>query len=402
MLIYLLAPLAVILSRAKDPREFARALGFFARLRMTSSVLWQHVRLHSCSCVVSLLVLIPGVLAAETASLPDYQPTAKVTGVIRTWGSPQMGGLLKRWQAGFQKYHPGISFSDNLKGTGMAIAGLSEWTADLALMGRQIYTFEYYGVYRRSLMLPVEIEVATGSVDVPTKSFAVSVFVHKDNPLQQLTLEQLDGIFGAQREGGWQGMKWEKAVARGPEKNIRTWGQLGLKGEWADKPIHLYGPPGLYPGGYSFFQRKVLGGADTWAEGLMEFDDRQQMMAALSKDPYGIAYTGLCYQTPQTKVLALAERASGPYVLPTKETVTQRTYPLSRPVYLYFSPDTPGGEEANPKVEPKLREFLRYILSRQGQEDVRAEGDYLPLTAAVAHEQNRILDQAAGALSDRK
>jgi phosphate transport system substrate-binding protein len=342
-----------------------------------------------------LALLFTGALSgAESSALPEYRPGQKISGVIRTWGSPHMGGMLRRWQAGFQRYHPGVAFEDNLKGSAMAISGLSEWTADLALMGRQIYTFEYYGVYRRSLMLPVEIEVATGSLDVPSKSFAVSVFVHKDNPLAKLTLAQLDGIFGAQREGGWQSMKWNRDVARGPEKNIRTWGQLGLTGEWADKPIHLYGPPGLYPGGYSFFQRKVLGGADTWAEGLMEYADRKEMMAALSKDPYGIAYTGLCYRTPQTKVLALAEDSAGPYVTPTRETVALRTYPLARPVYLYFAPDTPGGEPADPAVDPKVEEFLRYILSREGQQDVAAEGDYLPLTPPVLRQQ---LEQLAAA-----
>ena len=108
-------------------------------------------------------------------------------------------------------------------------------------------------------------------------------------------------------------------------------------------------------------------------------------MEALAKDPYGIAYTGLCYQIPQTKVLALAGNAGGPFLKPTRETVASRAYPLSRPVYLYFAPDTPGGDPAPP--DPKVREFLRYILSREGQAGVAAEGDYLPLTAAVAAEQ---------------
>jgi phosphate transport system substrate-binding protein len=257
-------------------------------------------------------------------------------------------------------------------------------------MGRQIHTFEYYGVYRRSLLLPVEIEVATGSLGTPSKSFALSVFVHQDNPLARLTLQQLDGIYGAQREGGWQGMKWERTVARGPEKNLRTWGQLGLTGEWADKPIHVYGPPGLAPGGVSFFQRRVMGGADTWAEGLREFADQKEMMEALGKDPYGIAYTGLCYQTPRTKALALADDPAGPFVAATRESVASRAYPLARPVYIYFSPDNPGGEPVAP--DPKVREFLRYILSRQGQADVTGEGDYLPLPAAVAREQLKKVD----------
>jgi phosphate transport system substrate-binding protein len=337
-------------------------------------------------------LLAHATFAKDVSTLPEYRPEQKISGVIRSWGNPHMASLMKNWEAGFRRFQPDVYFADNLKSTATGIFGLNEWAADLALMGRQIYTYEFYGVYRRSLLLPVEIAVATGSFNVPGKSFALAVFVHRDNPLAQLTLTQLDGIFGAQRDGGWDGLNWRKESARGPEKNIRTWGQLGLTGAWAEKPIHLYGPPGLYPGGHSFFQRRVMGGADTWAEGLMEFEDRKEMMAALSRDPLGIAYTGLCYATPETKPLALAENAGAPYVVPTKATVADRSYPLARTVYIYFAPDTPGGEPANPKTDPKAREFLRYILSRQGQADVAHEGDYLPLTAELLHAQLKVLN----------
>ncbi len=336
---------------------------------------------------------IPG--AQETATLPDYRPEQKVAGVIRSWGNPQMGAVLKRWQDGFRKFQPEVFFSDNLKSSAMAIFGLNEWAADLALMGRQIFTYEFYGVYRRSLLLPVEIEVATGSLDVPHKSFALAVFVHRDNPLARLTLAQLDGIFGDARTGGWQGLAWSKDAARTAQDNLRTWGQLGLGGEWAHASIHLYGPPGIYPGGVTFFQNRVLRGGDTWAEGLQEFADRAQMMAALDRDKFGIAYTGLCYQTAHTKPLALAARDGAPFVELTKANVASRAYPLARSIYVYFAPDTPGGEPANPKVDPKVREFLRYVLSRQGQEDVEREGDYLPLTAARAREQLSKLNPAS-------
>jgi phosphate transport system substrate-binding protein len=330
--------------------------------------------------------------AQDASTLPEYRPEQKVSGIIRSWGNPHMAALMKNWEAGFRRFQPDIYFSDNLKSTVTGIFGLNEWTADLALMGRQIYTYEFYGVYRRSLLLPVEVAVATGSFNVPGKSFALAVFVHRDNPLAQLTLGQLDGIFGAQRDGGWDGLNWRKESARGPEKNLRTWGQLGLTGAWAEKPIHLYGPPGIYPGGQSFFQRRVMGGADTWAEGLREFADRKEMMAALSRDPLGIAYTGLCYATPQTKLLALAENAGARYVTPTKATVADRSYPLARTIYIYFVPDTPGGDPANPKVDPKVREFLHYILSREGQADVTREGGYLPLTAELLRTQLKVLN----------
>lgn len=351
-------------------------------------------------CWVASLVGFGALGWAQTpVAWPEYRPEHQVSGVLRSWGNPHMGKLMKNWEAGFRKYHPGIFFSDNLKSTASAPFGLFENVADLAVMGRQIFTYEYYGIYRRSLMLPVEIAVATGSFDQPHKTFALTVFVHRDNPLTQLTLAQLDGIYGAQRTGGWQGLNWNKQVARGAKSNLRTWGQLGLTGEWAQRPIHLYGPPGIYPGGTTFFQTRVMGGADTWAEGLQEFEDRAAMMTALAQDPLGIAYTGICYQLPQTKVLALAETASGPYVEPTRANVASRAYPLSRLVYLYFAPDQPSGEPANPPVDPKVREFLRYILSREGQQDVIREGDYLPLTPELLGRQLEKISTLAAPLS---
>jgi len=343
--------------------------------------------------LMPLATLLPATRgAADASGLPDYHPDQNVAGVIRSGGNPSMAALMKHWEAGFRRFEPDVCFSDNLRSTATGIFGLTEWTADLALMGRQIYTYEYYGVYRRSLMLPVEIAVATGSVDVPGKSCALAVFVHRDNPLASLTLAQLDGIFGAQRDGGWDGLNWRKESARGPERNLRRWGQLGLTGAWAGRPIHPYGPPGIYPGGQSFFQRRVMGGADTWAEGLREFEDRRAMMSALDRDPLGIAYAGVGYATPETKLLALAEETGAPAIAPTRATVGDHTYPLSRTIYIYFAPDTPAGDPANPKIDPKVREFLRYILSREGQADVAREGDYLPLTAAAAQAQLRKLN----------
>ncbi len=332
------------------------------------------------------------VFSQNLKSMPEYRADKKVSGVIRSWGSNHMGTLMTYWEEGFRKYQPKVWFEDTLKGTASAQFGLHLNVADLALSGRQIFPYEYYGIYRRSQMYTVEIAVATGSYDVLSKSTAIGVFVQKDNPISKLTLKQLDGIYGDQRNGGWQVMDWNTDVARTEKENIRTWGQLGLTGEWADKPIHVYGPPGLYPGGVSFFQMRVMGGADTWNESLREFDDRKLMMAALSKDPYGIAYTTMAYNTLQVKTLALAEKQGRPYVALTKSNVANRTYPLTRFAYIYFAPDTPNGDPANPKVDPKVKEFLRYILSRQGQQDVMREGAYLPLTADVAREQLQKLE----------
>jgi phosphate transport system substrate-binding protein len=345
-----------------------------------------------------LTIAILGALAAAFAgaqnvsSLPEYRPNQKVSGTLRSWGNDHMAELMKYWEQGFARYHPDLHFEDTLKGTGTAQFGLDEWVADLGLMGREIWAIEYYGVYRRSHQFPVGIEVATGSYDVQGKSFAVTIFVHKDNPISKLTLKQLDGIFGAERDGGWQGLNWNREVARTAKENIRTWGQLGLTGAWADKPIHPYGPPGIYPGAVTFFQEKVFGGGDKWSEDYLEYENREQMIEAVGKDPYGIAYSGMCYRTPLVKPLALAVKDGSPYIEPTRESVANRSYPLTRSIYIYFATDTPTGDMADPKIAPKVKEFLRYVLSRQGQQDVVREKDYLPLTDGVLREQLRKLE----------
>jgi phosphate transport system substrate-binding protein len=322
------------------------------------------------------------VLAAPAKDLPDYNPEQRVAGAIRAWGSTHMADLMKRWEAGFRKFQPDIVFVDTLKGTASAQFGLHTNVADIALSGRELYPYEYYGIFRRSQLYPLEFEVATGSLDVRGKSTAIGVFVHKDNPLSKLTLGELDGVFGAERTGGWKKIVWDESAARGPGKNIRTWGRLGIAGDWSGKPIHVYGPPGIHPGGVSFFQMRVLGGSDTRNEDLVEFDDRAAMLGALANDPLGIAYAPLAHAHAGVKVLAIAEAPGGPFVLPTRATVADRTYPLSRSAYIYVAPDTATGDRA--PMDPKVREFLRYVLSRQGQDDVAHEGDHLPLTPAMA------------------
>jgi phosphate transport system substrate-binding protein len=328
----------------------------------------------------------------DTSALPDYRPGQKVSGVIRSRGSDQMAELMKRWEADFRKYHPDIRFADTLKGSASGMYGLEMRTADIAVMGRPINPYERYGTYERAWVYPVEIEVATGSDSVPHKSPAYAIFVHKDNPIARLTLQQLDSVFGAERGGGWKALTWDQRAARSKADNVRTWGQLGLQGAWAEQPIHVYGPPNLGAGTITYFQTRVMGGGATFNEDLREYADRKQMIADLAKDPYGIAYGALGYRSAGVKPLALAETSAGPFVELTRRSVADRTYPLARPVYIYYTIDNEKSEIADPRVDPKVREFLRYILSRQGQQTVAQQGDYLALPAAVVNEQLKKLD----------
>jgi phosphate transport system substrate-binding protein len=344
----------------------------------------------------------------DLSGLAPYAPREQVHGVIRQWGNNYLAdsGLSDVWEAGFKKYQPDVTFSDNLSSSAVAIPGLIAGVADLAPMGRQALWDELKGFEREgagggedgtSTTDIVEIVMATGSYNVRGWTFALGVYVNKDNPLAKLSIKQLDGIFGSQRDGGWDGLTWRTDWARGADKNIRTWGQLGLKGKWANKPIHLYG----YNAKYHFqdeIDKKVLKGSSKWNENLRAFSNvaglkkdgsltagGELIMDALAKDPYGIAYTGIPFLEPGTKALALS-KDGGPAVPLTLETVQDRSYPLLRDVYYYLK------REKGKPIAPKEKEFLRYVLSREGQAAVQADGKYLPLTPEVAQAQLAKLD----------
>lgn len=334
------------------------------------------------------------------SSLPAYQPGQRVSGVIRNYGSG-LNGLLKSWEEGFRKYNPEVEFNDNLPSSDGAIGGL-ENGADLAPSGREPVLTEYLSFNETFNCDPLEIEVATGAYDVKGRTWAIVIFVNKANPLSELTMKQLDGIFGSERTGGYHGYQWMPHAARTAKENIRIWGQLGLKGEWAKKPIHTYGyaPTGMR----NFFELKVFQGGDKWNPNYREYVESDtkmvpagrsggsvashHMLEELAKDKYGIAWSGIAHakQVPGLKAIALASTGGGPYVAPTKATVYDRTYPLARSVYIYLH-RVPGKP-----VDPKVKEFLHYILSREGQQDVARQGEYLPLTEAVVREQLQKLE----------
>lgn len=345
----------------------------------------------------------------DLAGLPEYRPEREVTGVLRQWGNNYLedSGLMETWQRGFSRHHPRLRYEDNLYSSSVAIPGLIAGVADLAPMGRQALWDELKGFEREGAKGGaegvgsteiVEVVVATGSYDVRGWSYALGIFVHRDNPITRLSIEQVDGILGAQRDGGWNGLTWDTSVARGPGANLRTWGQLGLTGEWADKPIVVYG----YNMKYHFndeIDKKVLQGSSKWNETMHAFSNMaglkadgsltaggELIMNALSADRYGIAYTGVPFQTSQTRPVALAARGSAQYVPLTLGTVQDRSYPLTRDVYYYLR------REKGQPIDPRAREFLRYVLSREGQKAIQADGKYLPLTAAFASEQLRKLD----------
>lgn len=314
-----------------------------------------------------------------------------LTGLIRVCGTVEMKPLLDAWTGAFRLHHPDVLFAVDLKGTATAQFGLHMNTADIALSGRQIYPYEYYGIYRRSQLLTRELPVAIGSADMPGRSTAIGVFVHPDNPIRGLSLEQLDGIFGAQRTGGWQRMEWVPDVARGAERNIRRWGELGLRGGWKEASITPYGPPGVHPGGVSYFQTRVMAGADTWNERLREYPDRNEMLRAMASDRFSIGYAAMGYEAGDLRVLGLSDLPGQPLVQPSRATVADLSYPLSRFAYMYLVPDTVTGDPA--PLPPHLAAFVEFVVSAEGQSLVSASTAYFPLPSALAERQRAAINE---------
>lgn len=319
-------------------------------------------------------------------SLPTYAPAQSASGLIRIWGHGGRskdfdGSLLKSWEDEFRRYQPEVQFENHLHGNASAIGGLYTGAADIALIGREIWPTEVDGFEQVFGHKPASVAVMTGSLDVPDHDFALVIFVHKDNPLTRLTLAQVDSIFGADHRRGM--------------RNIRRWGELGLGGEWANQPIHPYGYE-LRRDFSFFFEQVALAGSEKWNCDLKEIGDEptskgridagQRILDELAKDRYGIAISSLAYKNPQTKALPLSGPNGGEYFSAAPDTVMRRQYPLTRTPFLFFD------REPGRPLDPKIKEFITYILSQQGQAQVLRDGRYFPLLPTFAQEARKALE----------
>jgi phosphate transport system substrate-binding protein len=316
------------------------------------------------------------------ASSPAYRPEQHVSGMIRIWGHGNrsrdfVGDLVNSWEEGFRKYQPEVTFETELRGNASAIGGLYTGAADVAFLGREIWPIEADGYEQGLGYKPFQVSAATGSLEDRYHDFALAIFVHSDNPLSKLTLAQLDAIFGADHK-------------RGP-KNIRAWGELGMTGEWTNKPINLYGYE-IDRDFSQFFEQAVLAGSRKWNCNFREIADQRnpdgsvtdagrRILDALTKDRYGMAFSSLAYKDSMIKAIALAREEGGAYYSVTKEAVIKQKYPLTRTPYMFVN--RPPGQP----VDPKVKEFLRYVLSREGQELVIRDGGYLPLSSEALRKQ---------------
>ncbi len=337
----------------------------------------------SCLCLPAAQARSPEVnvppWARYVKSLPRYQPRRQVSGTIRSWGHGFLKVMMHDWERGFHRFQPHVSFKDDLLSSGAAMAGLYTHRANLGVLAREIVPMEAAAYRKVAGQKPFPVTVLTGAYADPDKIMALGVFVNRDNPLARLDFRQLDAIFGAR-------------PLRGEAHSIRTWGELGLKGAWRNRTIHPYSGPSTDEAPWFYFSQTVMRGSTLWNCALQQLggaegpggkriNGYQRAVDSVAADPDGIALTSAGYRNADAKLIAIAVHPAGPYIEPTLANVADRSYPLSRAVKFYIN----DGPRIPP--DPVVVEFLRYILSRQGQEQVLREGSFLPLTPAIVAAQ---------------
>ena len=357
--------------------------------------------------------------APNLNEIPPYKPEYKVEGGLRVAGS-ELKGNVDLLVEGFKKFHPGVVVTTNFMTSSEGALGMMfSGASDVAPMGDDAKIPDQMPFYNTFRYVPTEISIATGGYDQRGTLFAWAIIVNKDNPIAKLSMDQLDRIFGSERSGGWEvgasadnNLLFTGKYARGPEANIRKWGQLGLTGDWADKEIQTYGY--VAPGFATNFQRLVMHWSVKWNPNFREYVEAkeatndaagmavasQRMYEALEKDKYGIGWgalmhvNGTCVNPDGTKcpgyrglkVIALSKTPDGPAVPLTSDNVKNRSYPLTRDAYIYVN--KPPGRA----MDPKVREFIRFVLSREGQEIIQKAGIYTPIPASYIREQLKKLD----------
>ena len=305
--------------------------------------------------ILALLVVAAPLAPRQEAILADLKPYQKVDGVsgnLSSVGSDTMNNMMALWAEGFRKLYPNVNVQIEGKGTSTAFPALIEGTSQLGPMSREPKPSEQD-----------KFEAAFGykATILRTSLDALAVFVNKDNPLDEITLEQVDAIFSKGRK-------------RGYKEEIKTWGQLGLKGDWANRPISTYGRNSA-SGTYGFFKEVSLKGGD-YKDTVKEMPGSATVVQSVTGDRFGIGYSGIGYSTSGVKMLKIAEKAGAKFVAAEADNVYNDTYPLRR--FLYVAINKAPGKP----LSPLLREFCLYVFSKEGQQVVDKDG-YFPVPQAV-------------------
>lgn len=285
-------------------------------------------------------------------NLPSYAPASGVSGSLTSIGSDTLNNLMTLWAEGFRTFYPNVTIEVQGAGSGTAPPALVQGTAQFGPMSRPMRGTEIEEFEARYGYPPIPIR---GAID------AIGVFVHKDNPVECLSLQQVDAIFSSTRTGG-------------ADAAITTWGEAGLTGEWASRPIALYGRNSA-SGTYGFFKDVALFGGD-YSPAVREQPGSSTVIQGVASDVNGIGYSGIGYATADVRAVSL-EGPDGNCHGPTGEAASAGDYPIARFLYIYVN------KNPNEALEPLRGEFIRFVYSQEGQEAVLRAG-FFPVVAALA------------------
>jgi len=294
--------------------------------------------------------------AGGPETLPPYKKVEGVGGKLNSVGSDTLLNLMTLWAEGFKKVYPGVTVEIEGKGSGTAPPALIEGRSQLGPMSRAMKAEEVDKFEKKFGFKPTNIGVALDGI---------GIYVNKDNPIEKVTLAQLDAIYSKTRKLGH------------PE-DITTWGQLGLRGEWANMPISLYGRNSA-SGTNAYVKKNALGKGD-YKDTVMEMPGSATVVAAVGEDKSGIGYSGMGYKTSGVRFVPLAKDEDSKGYLPNGEAILAGKYPLGRMLWVYVV-KKPG--EPFPLL---VKEFMKYVLCREGQQVVLDDG-FLNLPKAIAEKE---------------
>jgi len=311
------------------------------------------------AAVLTAAALASGPVAAQISvdpGLPPYKAVSGISGNLSSIGSDTLNNLMTLWAETFYKFYPNVKIQIEGKGSTTAPPALISGTAQLGPMSRSMKGTEIDGFEKKFGYKPTPIRT---SVD------ALAVFVNKDNPIKCLTMAQVDAIFSKSRRYGY-------------KADIKTWGQLGLTGEWASRPVSLYGRNSA-SGTYGFFKEHALKNGD-YQDEVKEQPGSASVVQGATVDRYAIGYSGIGYATSGVRAVPLAEKEGDRCHEATPDEAYSGKYPMARFLFVYVN-KAPGKP-----LDPLTREFLKLVLAKEGQEVVVKDG-YFPIPASISKEE---------------
>jgi len=301
--------------------------------------------------IISLSSLISFSAFALDEKLPEYKKVSGISGNVSSVGSDTLANMMTFWAEDFKRTYPNVNIQIQAAGSSTAPPALTEATSNLGPMSRKMKMREIEAFQKRYGYKPTRVRVA---ID------ALAVFVHKDNPLEGLTIAQVDAVFSNNRKCG-------------AEKDVDRWGDLGLSGAWTGKDVQLYGRNSV-SGTYGYFKKKALCKGD-FKNSVNEQPGSASVVQSISASLNGIGYSGIGYRTSGVRALPLAKKGST-FIEANMENAISGRYPLSRYLYVYVN------KHPNKALPPMEAEFLKMILSKSGQAIVEKDG-YIPLPSKV-------------------